>query len=301
MAEPKVESTGYGFIWVFIIVIVAMWAFNEGPQASNRDAAGNYQAPSTLEGIQQEVTRIDRETSQLKSDVAAANKVGEKSDLYQYLSINQAYLWSENPSFEYDAISLSSNAPKRVLISGMRIKSGITGRGALIPRAVYRPDFSNPNYDDPVYLNPGDTAYIISGKSPLGYSFRVNKCSGYATQFNTFSPSLSYECPLPASEDLPNFTANKRNQCLNYIQSIPSCFMPVNDVPSLEIGPDCVQYVTTKINYNSCVATHKLEPDFYKGVWYLYLRQDETLWQNQREQIKLIDQNGKTSAYYETY
>lgn len=301
MAEVKPSSGGgYGFIFAFFGILIFMWLYNGGAHSANRNADGSYKAPTTVEGIGSEVQRISNETSELKRSTAESTAIGPLSSLSNYLTLDQGSLGTDNPRDEYVVLRLASNAPNRTLLSGMRIQSAATGHGTTIPRAVYRPDFARNNYDDPVYVSPGDTVYITSGTSPVGYSFRVNKCTGYFNQSATFNPPLPYECPRPGDEDLPAFPANRRNQCLNYIEGISSCTMPLNDIPD-DLGQECTAYVTSKINYNTCVENHKLDPDFYKPEWRIYLKQPESLWQYQRELVKILDLSGNTAAYFKTY
>jgi hypothetical protein len=301
MAESKSGGdSGFGFLIAFFGILFLMWSVNGGMSSANRNSDGSYKAPSTIEGISSEVNRISNETTELKKTTAESTAIGPLSSLNKYMALYQGGIGIDNPRDEYVTLHLASDAPSRVLITGMQIKSAPTGRGSTLPRAVYRPDFGRINYDDPVYLQPGDTAYITTGTSPVGYSFRVNKCTGYFNQSASFNPPLPYECPRASDEDLPTIGANYRNACLNYIESIGTCTMPLNDVPN-DLGPECSSYVATKINYNTCVENHKLDADFYKPEWRLYLKQPENLWQNQRELVKVIDLSGNTAAYFKTY
>ena len=74
--------------------------------------------------------------------------------------------------------------------------------------------------------------------------------------------------------------------------------MPLNFIPE-DIGPECTAYVTSKINYNTCVDKHRLDSDFYKPEWRVYLNRPEELWDSRREFIKLLDQNKQTIDYEE--
>ena len=296
MAEKTGGSgSDVGIFIIIFCILVAGLATGSGfagslqnKSSENQNSESSSQNLSSTEKVQQE-----KDSARLKS-------IGTLSPLSKYFSLRTGRVSNNNPNQEYLELNLSSNAPNKVLITGFNIKSGITGRGTAIGKAVYKPYSSLENLEEPIFLSPGDKVYIVSGKSPVGYSFRVNKCSGFFGQAQNYTPSLYNECPLPTEEILPNFGANNRNACLNYLERLGRCQIPNPDFQtSLEIGSDCVSYVTNEIGYGACVDNHGSDNDFYRHEWRVHLKQPETLWQSQRELIKLVDQNGQTVAYTE--
>lgn len=141
---------------------------------------------------------------------------------------------------------------------------------------------------------PGSTARIVTGQSPIGSNFRVNKCAGYFTQFNSIAPSLAQECPRPSDEPAQT---NLPDVCLDYIESLPSCRVPQNTL--LDIGNACRAYITANISYSGCVANHKIDQDFYQNEWYVYLARSAELWKDKRETIILRDRQGNLMAELE--
>jgi hypothetical protein len=188
-------------------------------------------------------------------------------------------------------IKASTKNKEKVLITGLRLQSSVSGRGADIPKGVPLVFQNQLNKEEPVYLSPGDSAYIITGRSPLGISFKLNKCTGFLNQYQAFSPSLPARCPQPDEADLPSNGTIYNDACRNYINALPSCRVILN--PPNSLSPECVRYVTNEISYTKCVDKQKNDSDFYDPSWRIYLNRDETLWKTSRELIHLVDENGK--------
>lgn len=140
-----------------------------------------------------------------------------------------------------------------------------------------------------VRIGPGEKAYVITGKSPIGTSFKINKCAGYLQQFRSFKPSLSLICPAPKDE--PG-AANLPDVCLDYLENLRRCQAPIS-IPGPVASAGCRDYVEDNINYNGCVKNHKDDDDFYGKEWRIYLGRDAELWQSRRETITLRDNEGK--------
>jgi hypothetical protein len=147
------------------------------------------------------------------------------------------------------------------------------------------------NKEEPIYLAPGETAYIITGRSPLGTSFKLNKCTGFFNQYQSFNPGIPSRCPNPNESDLPNNGTIYNDACRSYINSVPGCRV-ITDTPA-NISPECKRYVTEELTYLKCVDKYKNGSDFYDPEWRVYLGRDDGLWKSTREIVQLVDQNGK--------
>lgn len=192
---------------------------------------------------------------------------------------------------EYVEIRASRTNTKPIKISGWAVKSSVTGKSAVIGNGVYTPVAGGVNPEQPVYLLPGGRAFLTTGRSPKGYSFRLNLCTGYFEEFQDFSPRLPLNCPYPRNENLP---VGLTDACFNYIEKIGRCEAQVEPLPlSFSNDPLCQEYVAEKINYGGCVDTHKNDPDFYSTEWRVYLGRDQELWKSERETILLLDESGK--------
>lgn len=195
-----------------------------------------------------------------------------------------------NPDEEYLEIKADKKNKSSMKITGWKLK-GKTGLDIAIGKGasyIYASVASQPQGD--IYLKPGEKAVVITGKSPLGTSFKLNKCAGYFEQFQEFTPELNTDCPLLRDEELPSNISNN-DQCLDYIDRVSSC-QTVISIPykySSKLSSSCQDYVTQNANYKTCLENHKDDADFYLPEWRVYLERSEELWKKKRENIILYD------------
>lgn len=216
----------------------------------------------------------------------------EKSPYAQYVSLEEGNARSSLES-EYLTLRIASNAPQKITISGWRVDSTASGLNASLPLAAELPFLGSVNSTGPVSLSQGQTAYIVTARSPNGTSFRTNMCTGYFEQFQNFTPSLNLECPTPQTESDAYFTPGSLNdECFTIIRSLGRCILNVQSVP-VSAGTQCEQFISNKLSYNGCINAHKNDPKFYRDTWYLYLNRDQELWRSRSERIRLLDENGK--------
>lgn len=194
-----------------------------------------------------------------------------------------------SPDQEYVEIAADRKNKNPIKITGWKLKGKIgfaiaIGKGTSY---VYS-DVANQPQED-VYLGPGEKAIIITGKSPIGTSFKLNKCAGYFGKFHTFTPELSAECPLLRNEELPINLSNN-DQCLDYIDQIPAC-ATIASIPykNSSLSSSCQDYVTQNTNYKTCLEKHKNDSDFSLPEWRIYLERNEEMWKEKRETITLYD------------
>ncbi len=195
---------------------------------------------------------------------------------------------------EYVVLQASSQNKEAVPITGLTLKSGVSFNGGEIPKAWSLPFPIYGEGDEIVMLRPGQTAYIISGRSPNGQSFQLNKCTGYFEQGMNFTPSLPLECPHPAVDHLPPPPNTLSDTCINYLNKLGRCRVPPSSVPlQLKADGNCQAYLFNQINYNQCVTYHKDDPNFFRGSWHIYLNRSTRLWRDKRETVELFDENGR--------
>lgn len=201
--------------------------------------------------------------------------------------------YATNPNEEYIEIRSSFNNKQPTNITGWKVKSAISGFEATIGKGVYLPASGAVNREDTIFLNPGDRAVIVTGRSPNGVSFRLNACTGYFEQFQDFTPSLPQECPYVRSENLPiGGQGGLDDACVSYIESIPQCFAHISAIPTT-LNANCHDYINKNIHYNGCVQNYKNDPNFYKPEWRVFLERPTELWRQNRETIKLFDAEGR--------
>lgn len=201
---------------------------------------------------------------------------------------------STDPKNEYVELSVSSDAGIPVDISGWSLSSDATGASVAIPKGTETPASGLVNDAQDIILSPGDRAILISGQSPIGGSFRENKCIGYFSTFQKFYPALPQNCPTPSSELSASYGAGylRDAACVDYISTLSRC-QAVLTPPSTATGA-CQSFVVQYLNYNGCVAAHRGDTDFTGTTWHVYLGRTNSMWRTTHELVKLLDINGKT-------
>ena len=235
-----------------------------------------------LRGVEAEIRRLERsgETSPYAGLVILSKRASGPKNR----DVNR----------EYIEMSASRDNTELIPITGWRLESPVSGRSIAIPEASYLPRSGEKNIDQPVWLSPGERAFIITGRSPIGISFRNNICAGYFTQFQRFEPFLSRQCPDPEDdilfydEDLSIFNDNV---CMDFVDRIGRCKV-VTKLPP-ELSNSCGVAIIGELNYNSCVDNHKDDGNFIEDEWYIYLKREFELWRDKRELIVLFDQDKK--------
>ena len=240
------------------------------------------------EEIAQSLADAGLKAEQIKGELEALELASRTSPLAGKIRIIGVNRGSSN---EYITLQTASNNTSKILITGLRLKSQASNLAIDIPKASPLPFQNSINQEDPVFMAPGETAYIITGRSPLGISFRPNKCTGYFNQYQSFNPGIPSRCPAPQSEPLPPIARQFNDQCLDYLATLPSCRVIVS--PPSYLAQECKQYAVTEFNYTNCVTAHKNDKDFYDPTWRIYIGRGNTLWKSRRELIHLLDANNK--------
>jgi len=195
---------------------------------------------------------------------------------------------------EYVEVSVSQDAGVPVDLSGWRVVSSATGSAVSIPKGTEIPISGTINADEDIVLSPGTRALLISGQSPIGASFRENKCIGYFSTFQKFYPPLPQNCPVP-SDDLSSFYGTGYigdAACIDYVNKLSRCQVALT--PPASASGSCQRFIVKYLNYNGCVDAHKTDADFMGNTWRIYLGRSSSLWRTQHEIVKLLDVNGKT-------
>jgi len=165
-------------------------------------------------------------------------------------------------SSEYLTINVNPKGGEALSATGWRLVG--VEHEATIGNATALPTQGAVNVEEPLVITKATKLIVNTGHSPIGVSFRENKCSGLLSFFQTFEPQLDKAC-----EDCREET---RSTTLG--ASYP--------------------------DYNACVEAHKGDSDFFSNTWRIYLGKDTELWRKDFEIIKLINREGRTldSASY---
>lgn len=199
-----------------------------------------------------------------------------------------------NPESFREYVSLSTNLDpgEQVLITGWKLRSLVTGSEIIIGGASNN-GIVGLREEKPIILSRNARVTISQDRSPIGTSFRVNKCSGYLEQKKNFFPALStFACPAPI-EDAPGLSRAFDNDCLDYIEGLPVCEEPrERDIPK-DLSSACENYIKTEINYESCIIDHRNDIDFHLPEWRVYAGRPRILWLEKRDKIQLTDNFGR--------
>lgn len=217
---------------------------------------------------------------------------GEPSRYAGSVTLGTAALEADEPEREYVRISVSRNASQPVPVSGWRIQSVRSNTRATIGEGTAELETGGVPDTEPITLEPGTTAYLVTGRSPVGTSFRLNKCTGYLTQFQDFTPRIAQRCPSP-SEELAAYPDEQElsEECIEYVEGLRRCRMQVTTPP--ELPNACRTFLNERVNYRGCFDAHRTESDFYQNEWRIYLGRDKELWSSGRETLMLVDTNGR--------
>ncbi len=190
---------------------------------------------------------------------------------------------------EYIEIKASNTNKNPIEITNWKLKNSF-GEIVTINKASKLPYSGVPNTQTPIFLSRGERAIISTGRSPIGVSFQLNKCSGYLGQFQNFYPKIQSSCPS-AINDTQSTEQQLGQECRSYISTLPSCEIYTNEIPT-DLSNSCKSYIQNQINYNSCVNLYKNDSDFYKPEWRIFLGKNKEFWNDESDLILLYDQFG---------
>ena len=228
---------------------------------------------------------------------------GIPSPYRNMVSLNN-YVSSASSTDEYVELSVAQNASASVTITKWALESEATGNAEIIPRGTAVPTSGIVNAESDIVLSPGDRAIISTGPSPVGASFRENKCIGYFSSFQKFSPPLPQNCPSPSDELLASYGTPYIHDpsCIDYTNTLSRCEVLTSKVT--KINRTCENFLENTLTYNGCVRNHKSDANFNGNTWRIYLgRVDKKgktvpMWRTKHEVVKLLDDRGKTVGQF---
>ncbi len=294
------------FVIICIVFIFAAWVATGGPTRPI-SSAGLFITPVTRPGEESQGYRLlapanPIDTSSYPKQIAGgsatissgkdlyARNAGTNASAYRsvYLERSTVGPASDNPNEEY--VSIVNSGDSAVTITGWRLTSSATGESAVIPSGTELFHSGMVNVETRTALKPGDKAIVVTGRSPVGESFRENMCTGYLAQYQSFSPPLAQECPTASAEVETSYQGSDKYACTDSTTSIPRCAV----VTSSHVTGACGTFLQNTLNYNACTALHQKETDFPLPTWHIFLNRSLELFAKGRETITLYDGTGKT-------
>lgn len=302
------------FVGIFVFIFL-LWIVTGGPlhpiaftgpklAAPGVLGGGTYlslpQAPFSIGGTNVSLPgsssgggTVDAESS---LPILTGSKFGAPSLYRSIIRMNHSVfgVGSTDPAREYLEISVAQNAGLPINLSEWSLRSDATGNSVNIPKGTEVPLSGVINAKENIVLMPGDRAVVISGQSPIGASFRENKCIGYFSTFQTFRPSLPQNCPLPSNELSSFYGASyiRDTACIEAVDKISRCQVTLS--PPANVSNACQDFMVKYLNYNGCVEAHRKDADFLGTTWRIYLGRTNPMWRSKYEVVKLLDVNGKT-------
>jgi hypothetical protein len=223
------------------------------------------------------------------SDATTFGYPSPSSGIVSFVSQDAA---ESDPNLEYIELQVGDMP---VSLDGWSLQSAYSGVRALVPPDSESLVSGAVNALTHPEIPANSVVYIISGKSPVGVSFRENKCTGYLGQFQQFAPPLDQSCPSPADtlaitgDNLRSYSA----ECIDYVQTLAPCHFPTDGELPLTLPQACRTYITNTFSYNGCAAAHGSDPDYQKDSWRLFLNSPTELWNNSHDVIRLLDDKGQ--------
>lgn len=244
-----------------------------------------------------------RELAALELEYDALQKKSQESALYGtqspyrgmvYLAPDTSTMRETDRELEHIIVSAHFANTGPIDITGWSIESALTRARHHIPPAAAPLIPGISSSVGPVVLDPGATAIITTGNSPLGSSFRENICTGYLQQFQRFSPPLTLTCPAPAKvlpmtpENLERFG----DACFDSLSTLPTCHYP-SDIPGSP-NAACRNYLANELSYTGCVTRNRFRSGFHAPEWRLFLSLPREIWRNSHDAVRLLDAEGRT-------
>lgn len=294
------SATGDLMLFTAIVIVLGvLWVSSGGlnKETSQRNALGiNSFLSPTIQGAADSGSEASQTYDEITEEFGRTRDFGETSPYWGMVTIKKSSsgLKQSAPQNEYIVIAASSKLDEGLTLTGWKLQSMISKEIVTIPKATKVSTSGNVNIEQPIVIFPKDEVYLLTGHSPVGNSFQINKCSGYFEQFQDFTPSISKQCPRPKDEFV--FSENDPfrfgAECLRYIENLSQCYMPLEALP-IGFSDSCTLFITEEINYSSCIKNHRNDADFFKPQWRVYLKHDQEIW-GTRDIIRLLDENGKT-------
>lgn len=271
--------------------------------SSSGGSGSSYSAPQpapapklTPQQIEDRVAQIYRDLDNLREDVRKALLREPVSPYRDKVTLSSGSVYDTNPDREYLMLRADYNNPDAIAISHWYLESYVTKQRSALPNGRRLMTSSRSPASEEIFLKPGESAYIITGESPIHNSFHENICTGYLNREYTFSPSLGERCLYPR-EEMKRFGDIKldNDTCYDFVERMNSCRTPSDeDLSEAKLTRGCKKFIEDTFNYNDCVSLHRYDPYFERdGYWHIYLGEPFELWRPKREIIRLMDEQDR--------
>ena len=289
MAEARISAThikknmkNSGSLAIVIVVGIAILV--------TLHQQGRLFSPSSDSSKNGNVSQISQKTSvQTKSKETSDGATSPYKDRVGLTSVKDPGTFA---GIEYITIKSSSKDP--VVLTGWSVSSTVTGNKIFIGNASSFPEILP---EGPITLQKSDKVVLVSGKSPVGFSFRINECTGYYEDKHNFNPSLPLQCPAPEDEEFLPEKIDDSDKCMDYIESFSTCEIPPKKLPNM--SGICEGYIAQTMSYGACANNHSGDKNFFKQEWRVFLNNKFPLWHKEKDVLRLWDAQGRLVDSYE--
>lgn len=259
----------------------------------------NFAPDDDLSSAERKLEELEAEYDRLSVEAQTTRTFGNPSPFFGKISIVEdvSGVREGDAKEEYVQVMANYSNQETIDVSGWTLESALSGVRIMIPPSASPFIANSANVLGPTALAPGGLALVSSAPSPVGVSFRENMCTGYLSQFQSFSPRLPEECPAP-SQVLPMTESNLVNygeSCFDAIANLPQCQFPQN---LSGVSYSCEAYLREKLSYNGCVTANSFRASFNRNMWRVYLGASGEIWRNSHDAIRLLDSEGRTVSVF---
>ncbi|MCK5059929.1 MAG: hypothetical protein KAR00_02155, partial [Candidatus Pacebacteria bacterium] len=178
------EKNSGPIIAIAVIGLALLGLFNDGNESTGSLIGSSIREQQPVKTVYEEKI-TEPETNQ------------KQSEYYGLVKIQSGFgFGSDDPRKEYLTLTASSKLDSALNITPWTLRSSSTRKSITLGKATSLYYTENVTEKSDIVIEPGGKAIVVTGISPVGVSFRANLCTGYLNQFNTFTPSLTYICPL---------------------------------------------------------------------------------------------------------
>ncbi|MBL4644356.1 MAG: hypothetical protein JKX80_00640 [Candidatus Pacebacteria bacterium] len=200
--------------------------------------------------------------------------------------------------YEYVEIRANKDNAQPINISDWSLQSMISDTWIGIPQGTELYVAGEVNELQDIYLRPGESAIIATRQSPVGVSFRVNRCSGFLSDTQDFEPTLSSLCINPREVVPPTIENLKEfgDACVTFSENFQRCAYVTSNVNGFSgLSQACRERIQPRLTHNFCNGVYAKDSDFYSAKeWRIFLNQNDPLWKESYEIIRLLDENRRT-------
>lgn len=282
------ERTAMVEVLIGLFLIWLIWVYSGGPARVEEAKKPFLKPPAPLntgavygEMPTIEVPDLNAPTFDMKKNI----RVGGGID-YSNASLSASR--DEETGLGMIEIAVRQDSKKLLDITGWSVKGVMDKEPRVIGTGAQVFYQGRVNSERDIVLYPGEKAIVLAGDSPVGVSFKVNKCSGFLEQFQSFTPSFPTTCPHPAL-DQTIYTTDL--VCSQFMRSILRCNAFVGEYPS-NINSECKDLIDANLTYNSCIKNHAGDSTFYKGEWRVYLGGSDSFGSDKGDVVTVYDANG---------